>query len=148
MCDTYNCDYLQQSTFLFQLNLFSVKYRFPFRILRFLPSNHLALLKDRFLKKMFLKRAKTHRLFFSKLSAQIILFTVIENNFRFLWNSFEFEFYLSLHRVPEDVGSMNKISPSIPQHSYNPRGRCCQQWYHLPISSLVFLVCWYQGPFP
>ena len=28
---------------------------------------------------------------------------------------------------------------SYPQHSYKPRGRCCQQWYHLPISSLVFL---------
>ena len=37
---------------------------------------------------------------------------------------------------------------SYPQDSYKPRGRCCQQWYHLPISSLVFLVCWYQGPFP
>ena len=35
---------------------------------------------------------------------------------------------------------------SYPQHSYKPWGRCCQQWYHLPISSLVILVCWYQGP--
>ena len=33
------------------LNQFSVKYRFSFPILRFLPQNHLALLKDRFLKK-------------------------------------------------------------------------------------------------
>ena len=31
---------------------------------------------------------------------------------------------------------------SYPQHSYKPRGRCWMQWYHLPISSLVFLVCW------
>ena len=42
----------------FPLNWFSVKYGFPFPILRFLLLNHLALLKDRFLKKMLLKRAK------------------------------------------------------------------------------------------
>ena len=33
------------------------------------------------------------------------------------WKSDKIEFtsiYLSLHRVPKDVGSMNKISPSIP----------------------------------
>ena len=37
MCDTYNCDYLKHSTFRFNLgpNRFSVKYRFPFPILRF-----------------------------------------------------------------------------------------------------------------
>ena len=51
----------------FLLNQFSVKYRFPFPILHFVPQNHLALLKDRFLKKMLLKRAKTRRLFFVKL---------------------------------------------------------------------------------
>ena len=67
MCDTYNSDYQKHSTFSFQLNQFSVKYRFPFPILRFLPQNHLASLKDRFLKKMLIKRAKTRRLFFAKL---------------------------------------------------------------------------------
>ena len=35
----------------FLRNQFSVKYRFPFPILRFLPQNHLALLKNRYLKK-------------------------------------------------------------------------------------------------
>ena len=53
---------------------FSVKYRFSFPILRFLPQNHLALLKDRFLKKMLLKRAKTRRLIiFVTVQVQIIL---------------------------------------------------------------------------
>ena len=51
----------------FLLNRFSVRYRFPFPILHFWPQNHLALLKDRFLKKMLLKRAKTDRLFFIKI---------------------------------------------------------------------------------
>ena len=64
MCDTYYFDYHH---ILFLLNQFSVKYRLPFPILRFLPQNHLALLKDRFLKKMLIKRAKTRLLFFVKL---------------------------------------------------------------------------------
>ena len=50
----------------FLLNRFSVKYRFPFPILRFLQKIHLALLKDRFLKKILLKRAKVRRHFFHK----------------------------------------------------------------------------------
>ena len=37
MCDTYNCDYLKHSTFRFNLIDLSVKYIFPFPILRFLP---------------------------------------------------------------------------------------------------------------
>ena len=49
---------------LFLLNRFSVKYRFPIPILRFLSQNHLALLKDRFLKKNpFKKGKKTCHLF-------------------------------------------------------------------------------------
>ena len=59
-------------------------YRIPFPILRFLVQNHLALFKDRFLKKIPLERVNTRRIFFTKLKAQIILFTLIENNFRFL----------------------------------------------------------------
>ena len=51
-------------------------YKFLFPILRFLAQNHIALLKDRFLKKMPLKRANTHRIFFAKLKAEIILLTV------------------------------------------------------------------------
>ena len=34
--DTYNCDYLPHTVFLFLLNRFSVKFRFPFQILRFI----------------------------------------------------------------------------------------------------------------
>ena len=36
-CDTYNYDYLKYSTFRFNFIDFSVIYRFPFPILRFLP---------------------------------------------------------------------------------------------------------------
>ena len=67
MCDTYNLWLSEAQHITFQLNQFLVKYRFPFPILRFLPQNHLASLKDRFLKKMLIKRAKTRRLFFTKL---------------------------------------------------------------------------------
>ena len=65
MCDTLWLSEAQHITF--QFNRFLVKYRFPFPILRFLPQNHLASLKDRFLKKMLIKRAKTRRFFFTKL---------------------------------------------------------------------------------
>ena len=67
MRDTYNCDYLENSTFRFNSIDFQLNTDFPFPILRFLPQNHLASLKDRFLKKMLIERAKTHRLFFTKL---------------------------------------------------------------------------------
>ena len=67
MCDTYNCDYLKRSTLRFNLIDFQLNTDFPFPILHFLPQNHLASLKDRFLKKMLIKRAKTRRLFFTKL---------------------------------------------------------------------------------
>ena len=52
------------------LNRFSLKYGFSFQILRVFTVNHL---KDRFLKKIPLKRAKTQRLFFRKTWAQTIL---------------------------------------------------------------------------
>ena len=64
--------------------------RFPFLILCFLWQNHLALLKDRFLKKMFLRRAKTSRAFFFFFLHKTIgsnnsfTGTLNENNFRFL----------------------------------------------------------------
>ena len=73
MCDTYKLWLSEAQHISFQLNRFSVKYRFPFPILRFLPKNHLASLKDRFLKKILIKRAKSRRLFFTKLQARIIL---------------------------------------------------------------------------
>ena len=66
MCNTYNCEYLQHSTFRFNLIDFQLNTDFPSQFCGFLPKNHLALLKDRFLKKMLLKRAKTRRLFFSQ----------------------------------------------------------------------------------
>ena len=67
MCDTYNCGYLKHSTLRFNLIDFQLNTDLPSQFLRFLPQNHLALLKDRFLKKMLIKRAKTRRLFFTKL---------------------------------------------------------------------------------
>ena len=67
MCDTYNSDYLKHSTLRFNLIDFQLSTDFPSQFLRFLPKNHLVSLKDRFLKKMLIKRAKTRRLFFTKL---------------------------------------------------------------------------------
>ena len=64
------------------LNWFSVKYRFHSPIMSFLPQNHLALLKDRFLKIMHLKRVKTCCLFLQTIDSNNS-FTLIENNFRF-----------------------------------------------------------------
>ena len=43
---------------------FSLKYKFPFQILRFLLQNHLVLLKDLHLKNMLLKSAKNSDFFF------------------------------------------------------------------------------------
>ena len=67
MCDTYNFDYLKHSTLRFNLIDFQLNTDFPSQFLRFLQQNHLASLKDWFLKKMLIKRAKTRRLFFTKL---------------------------------------------------------------------------------
>ena len=58
--------------------LISVKYRFPFQILHFLAQNHLALLTDRFLKKMLLKRVNTGCFSFAKLKAENNSSTLIE----------------------------------------------------------------------
>ena len=69
---------------MFLSHRYLVRYKFHFPTMRFLSQNHLALFKDRFLKKMLLKRAKTHRLFKAKLQAQINhFFTIMEINFRF-----------------------------------------------------------------
>ena len=73
MCDTYNCDYLKHNTFRFNFIDFQLNTDFPSQFCVFLPQNHLASLKDQFLKKMLIKRAKTCRFFFTKLQAQIIL---------------------------------------------------------------------------
>ena len=60
MCDINYCDYNTLYPIDFQLNT-----DFPYNF-AFLPQNHLALLKDRFLKKMLLKRAKNTSPFFRK----------------------------------------------------------------------------------
>ena len=67
MCDTYDCDYLKHSTFRFNLIDFQSNADFPSQFCIFSKKNHLASLKDRFLKKVLTKRAKTRRLFFTKL---------------------------------------------------------------------------------
>ena len=66
MCDTYNCDYLEYSTFCFNLIDFQLNTDFPSQFCVFLRQNRLALFKDRFLKEMLLKRAKTRRLYFRR----------------------------------------------------------------------------------
>ena len=62
MCDTYNCDYLQHSTFRFNLIDFQLDTDFPSQFWGVFCRK--ILLKDRFLNKMLEKRAKTRRLFF------------------------------------------------------------------------------------
>ena len=66
MCDSYYCDNLTHNTFRFYLIDFQLNTDFPSQFCGslFLPQNHLALLKDQFLKKMLLKRAKTRHFFF------------------------------------------------------------------------------------
>ena len=92
ICDTSDARHIS-----FLLNRFSVKYRFPFPILRFLPQNHIALLKDRFLKKMRLKRTKTRRFFFFvKTIGSNTSLTLIEHNFSF-FEITKFEFKVTVH---------------------------------------------------
>ena len=67
MCDTYYCDYLKHSTLRFNLIDFQLNTDFPSQFFGFLPQNQLASLKDRFLRKMLIKRAEPRRLFFTKL---------------------------------------------------------------------------------
>ena len=69
---------------LFFLIDFQFNADFPFPILRFVPQNHLAFLKDRLFKKTFLKRAKTRRLFSYTIIGSNSSFTLIENNFKSL----------------------------------------------------------------
>ena len=63
MRDTYHGDYLLHTTFRFHLIDLQLNTDFPFQFCVFWPQNHLTLLKDRFLKKMLSKRAKTRRFF-------------------------------------------------------------------------------------
>ena len=67
MCDTYNCDYLKNSTFCFNLIVFQLNAdslsNFAFFTLKSPGVTQI----DRFLKKMLIKRAETRRLFFTKL---------------------------------------------------------------------------------
>ena len=58
MCDTYNCGYLKHSTLRFNLVDFQLNTDFPSQFCVF-AAKYLASLKDRFLKKMLIKRAKT-----------------------------------------------------------------------------------------
>ena len=57
MCDTYNCDYLDHSTFRFNLIDFQLNTDFPSQFCIFFPLNHLASLKDRFLKENAYKKS-------------------------------------------------------------------------------------------
>ena len=107
MCDTYDCDYLHHIKF--QLIRFSVKYRFPFPILHFfIVKSPIALLKDRFLKKMLLKTAKTRRLFFAELYAQIDLLLKLKTIFVFFFKIARFEFNVAVN--------------------YSLRSKCTQLW--------------------
>ena len=66
MCDTHNCDYLKHNTFRFNLINSQLNTDFPSQFCVFTVKSPRSL-KDRFLKKMLMKRAKTRRLFFTEL---------------------------------------------------------------------------------
>ena len=99
MCDTYNCDYLHSAAqrISFQLNRFSVKYRFPFPILRvFFTVKSPSVTQRSVSQENAFKKSKTRRLFFFFFKFIYLFFffrnsmgstnsfTLIENNFRFL----------------------------------------------------------------
>ena len=67
MCDTYNCGYLQHSTFRFNLTDVQLNTNFPSQHCVFTVKSP-SVNQDRFLKKMLLKRTKTRRHFFFFLS--------------------------------------------------------------------------------
>ena len=72
------------TTFRFHLIDFQLNTDFPSQLCGVLPQNHPALLKDWFLKKMLIKRAKTRRLVLRKTIGSNNSFTLLENNFRLL----------------------------------------------------------------
>ena len=76
----YNCAYLPDTIFCFCLIVFQLITDSPPQFCVFTVKSPGAT-QRRFLKEMLLKRAKTHRLLFSKLQAEI--FFLIENIFRF-----------------------------------------------------------------
>ena len=97
--------FFQQISFL--LKRFLVEYRFLFRILRFLAQNHLALLKDRFCKKMLIKRAKT------------IGSNILENIFRF-FKIAKLEFKVRVqYGLKQNASSYDPLS----KRSWNSRHR-------------------------
>ena len=67
ICDTYNCDYLPHTIFYFYLIDWQLNADFPSQFCVFYLKINYRLLKDGFLKKILLKRAKTRRLFIAKL---------------------------------------------------------------------------------
>ena len=84
MCDTYNCDYLQHSTFRFN-DRFLVKYRFPFPILRFFyrKITYSVTLRSVSQENAF-KKSKNPSAFPPITICSNNSFTLIENNFWFL----------------------------------------------------------------
>ena len=83
MCDPYDCDQSQHTTFCFYLIDFQLNTDF-LPILRYYRKITIALLKDQFLKKMLLKRAKIGAFFYGRTIGSNNSFTLIENNFWFL----------------------------------------------------------------
>ena len=84
----------------------SVKSGLFFTILSFLPQSKITyLLKDRFFKKMLLKRARTSLLFFAKQLAQIIILLDLKSTSVF-FNVAKFEF-----KVTTNYGLWKKNTP-------------------------------------
>ena len=84
--DTYNCDHTTFRFYLIDFQLHTYDSPSQFYVFFFYLKITLRYSKIGFARKSFKKRAKSRRLFFAKLQAQIILLavTLIENNFRFL----------------------------------------------------------------
>ena len=84
MSDTYNGDYLKYSTFSFQLNRFSVKYRFPSPNFAFFTAKSPSDTQRSVSQENAYKKSKNPSPFLHKTIGSDNSFTLIENNFRFL----------------------------------------------------------------
>ena len=121
---------------------FSVRHRFLFPILRgfFTVKSPIELFKDRFLKKMLLKRAKTCRLCFTKLQAQIFSYSS--------WKQFQvfkiakFEFKVTVPYSLWAKGSqLWPINTSGTRYYYNASNMATLDHFNVPVSLDSARIC-------
>ena len=112
MCDTYSCDYLQRSTFRFNLIDFQFNADFPSQFCVFYRK-----IRDRFLKKILLKRVNTRRLLFVCLFVCLFVFVLCRNigsnnSFTLIENNFWFLRYRSLNSWKQYTIAYGQNAPS------------------------------------